>query len=334
MAGLTKNLTANVFSVKAPSRLVVDIPNFNLGTNKKVLLANPYLSGIRLGVHPDKTRLVLDIKSNMIPVYDVVADQSRGALVVSFSLSSSGESSPIVERQALKEMAAPAQPAKVFPSKPATSLGGSEVVLKNTIKKTMPVPEFEPEPEVERPAPLKPEPKIISQPKMTNEEILAAMDPKTKKDSFVVKGNERMGAPEPAASEVISAPQEPVMPQTQTAPSTADTGVGGGGVLVSGILFQAPQDAPLGALVIEGTSLNDYSVSQRGANLYELVLKSAKLKGEHLTLPQFPPESFKGFEVVLANQVGPSVVVKIYVNDGVKLSPYLAQGKLWLKATN
>ena len=102
--------------------------------------------------------------------------------------------------------------------------------------------------------------------------------------------------------------------------------------LITQILFQAPSDAPLGALAIDGSNLEGYSLNQKGPNLYELVLNNSTLEREQLTLPQFPPESFKGFEVVLANQKDDQVVIKVYVNDGVKLSSYLVKGKLWLKA--
>jgi hypothetical protein len=271
----------------------------------------------------------------MIPVYDVVADQSLGALIVSFSLSSSGQSRPAANRQVPRPVSTPAQPAKVFSERPATSLGASEVIVKNTIQKTMPVPEIEPQRAASEPAAVEPQPEVISQPKMSSEEILAAMDEKSKRSSFVVKGNERISGPAQTVSQPAAQPiSEPELPPVASVETPPEPPVPSGETMVSGILFQAPQDAPLGALVVEGSLISDYSVSQRGANLYELILKNAKLKGEHLTLPQFPPESFKGFEVVLANQVGPSVVVKIYVNDGVKLSPYLAQGKLWLKAAN
>ena len=96
-------------------------------------------------------------------------------------------------------------------------------------------------------------------------------------------------------------------------------------------MFEKTERASNGAIVISGKNLEGYKLNQKGPNLFELQLENANLDGEHLSLPQFPPESFNGFEVVLANQKNSDVIVKIYVNDGVTLSPYLAGGKLWIK---
>jgi hypothetical protein len=83
--------------------------------------------------------------------------------------------------------------------------------------------------------------------------------------------------------------------------------------------------------VIEVGNLNNYSLSQKKKNLYELTVDQAALAGEHVAYPQFPPDTFQGFEAVLAEQSGATVLVKIYVAEGTKLSPFRVKDQLWVK---
>lgn len=260
---LSKSLTANAFFVKKPSRLVIDIPGFGDGKNKATEISDPRVAGFRVGVHSNKTRLVFDIKNNLIPKYEVTANPKLGAIVVSF----------VFEKG----------------SAPSITSMMPETQIKKQVKEVAPV---KINPAASRP--------IIQEP-------LGKKEPELSGETIVFRGNV------PKSEPVIP---EPILESA----------------LITQILFQAPKDAPLGALVIDGKNLEGYLLNQKGPNLYELVLNNASLNGEHLTLPQFPPETFQGFEVVLANQKESSVVIKVYVNDDVRLSPYLSKGKLWLKA--
>ena len=85
-------------------------------------------------------------------------------------------------------------------------------------------------------------------------------------------------------------------------------------------------------MVIATNAPINYTINQVSKNSYELAIPGAKLKGPHLTFPQFPPDSFKGFKFFQASESATGVSVKIEVEEGVVLSPYLAMGKLWIKA--
>jgi len=300
---LSKNLTANAFFAKKPSRLVIDLPGFSKGKNRLVEVSDKNIEGFRVGVHSDKTRLVFDIKNNMIPTYNVVANPTLGAIVISYSLSSGTVSATSgSEATSISKM----------PAKPATSLGGTPFSVKKDLSDE--IKRMESKMALEA-AKIK-EKSVL--PKQTTQK-----QPELSGETIVFRGNVPKAEAEkkPEATQRIEQRLEDKLEEKSVANS-----------IITQILFQAPSDAPLGALAISGSNLEGYSLNQKGPNLYELVLNNAQLEGDHLTLPQFPPETFKGFEVVLANQKGQQVVIKVYVNDEVKLSPYLAKGKLWLKA--
>ena len=284
-----KSLTANVFPVKNPSRLVIDIPEFAAGGQKNLTLKDSHVSGIRLGVHNNKTRFVIDIKDKVVPDYDIVADEETGRLIASFSFDESIE--PIEEEQ-------------------------KEIIVEATPRPT-PVPDIKiPTPkatQIPTPKPT-PAPTLKATPKPiidNNYKESGTISIKPTPETFVMRGNEEI--------------KDVDKVKTNTKSSAK-------GSLINNILFQAPKDSPLGAIVIEGDNIGEYQLDQKGKNLYELNIKNSKLAGDHLSLPQFPPATFKGFEVILANQEGSDVLLKIYVNQDVKIKPSNAKGKLWLKA--
>ncbi len=126
--------------------------------------------------------------------------------------------------------------------------------------------------------------------------------------------------PEQTAKKSIDAVPEQITPKTKVS-------------TIKNILFQVERES--GALVIEADKIGEYEITQKGKNLYELVIQNSRLSGEHLTLPQFPPNNFKNFEVILTNQLGEnSVQVKIYLNSAVELEPSIIGNKLWIYATS
>ena len=129
----------------------------------------------------------------------------------------------------------------------------------------------------------------------------------------------------------IKAVENPIQANTAVKKVEPSIPTAGGSATVKGIFYQTTRNSSVSSLMIDIDNINAYTLTQRKANAYELVLENAKLAGRHLTLPQFPPDTFKGFEVVLANQDGNNVIVKVYVEDDVTLSPFIAEDQLWLK---
>ena len=133
-------------------------------------------------------------------------------------------------------------------------------------------------------------------------------------------------------------PQRDTKTNTLTAPSSPDpqieipdTAPAPGTAQLRGIYYQATKENVSGAVRFVISGLSTYSLSRKDANHYELLLEHATLLGDHLTLPQFPPDTFQGFNVIMATQQGANIRVNIFVDDNIKLTPFVAQGQLWLR---
>lgn len=108
------------------------------------------------------------------------------------------------------------------------------------------------------------------------------------------------------------------------------------GVELKSIFFQVTENTRLPAVVFTVPGLKSYALNKLTEELYELVLDNSYLKGKHLELPQFPPDSFKGFAVINAadDKVKNKIIVKIYVDEGTKLFTYYTDDQLWVKVGN
>ena len=81
---------ARVQFVSKPDRVIIDLPNIkrSLATDKMTFNRHPLVKGIRIGAHPDKTRVVLDLHS--IPrSHSVSSVDELGALLVHLSFDGS-----------------------------------------------------------------------------------------------------------------------------------------------------------------------------------------------------------------------------------------------------
>ena len=102
--------------------------------------------------------------------------------------------------------------------------------------------------------------------------------------------------------------------------------INGEGV-ISTIGFQK-NDRGLGLVVIEVSNLSHYSVTRAQDNVFEVVIDNAHLAGGYLELPQFPPDFFEGLEVVRAKNRGRNVVIELFVEESIKVTPYASRGQL------
>ncbi len=295
---LSADLTANVFAIKNPTRLVVDIPNFVAGRQQAKRLSHPDITRIRLGVHKNKTRVVIDLNSAGEPSYDIRSDAGLGALVVDFSIPgsfSAGTSTPDLIPTPL-----------AIPSPTPTAIPT-------------------PEPDISAVPTPAAEPTMAKTPIFTNDSIprdTPTPEPEPTKDL-------RSPSTIPSLPDVDNPGTGPSVTELPGLPGNA---TGTTSALVKGIYYQTEKNSNVSSVMIDVDGLNTYSLTQRDGNAFELLLEGAALKGTHLSLPQFPPDTFRGFEVIIANERAGNVIVKIYVEDDVTLTPFVVKGKLWLRA--
>lgn len=81
-----------VLVLENPSRLVIDIPNHASKVAQTKNLTNEHLAAIRVGQHPDKVRVVIDVKDNALVHYQLPSTISPDSYSIEFSI---GESESI-----------------------------------------------------------------------------------------------------------------------------------------------------------------------------------------------------------------------------------------------
>lgn len=93
----------NSFRMSKPQRLIIDIPDFTTTIVAKSIPINSFeLVSARLGIYPEKTRIVFDSSSSQFPKYRI--EKSSNGLVVYFDENSTDKKTPVAGE--IKEQAA------------------------------------------------------------------------------------------------------------------------------------------------------------------------------------------------------------------------------------
>ena len=300
-ASLPGEKRPQVFTIANPTRLVVDLPGVQSGSGASTPEHGDIVSGLRLGAHAEKVRLVVDLTTDEVPTYRVKREGSF--VLVRFSVAAGELPPPFEDGDEI-------QPVKVKEPEPKPTHVPLAVAESAPVKASPPkvtptdTPVVE---EVEATEAVKlPTPGVGSA-------VLAANDGKPPVPE-PISADQLSGVPTAASDTVVPAPSD-------------------GKTVVRGIYYQTTSNSQVPAVVFDASGLATYSLNKQKADVYELVLKNSSLGGRHLTLPQFPPDSFQGFNVIVARQQGNDVVIKVYVEENVKLFPFIAKQQLWLKAS-
>ncbi|MCB0322994.1 MAG: AMIN domain-containing protein [Bdellovibrionales bacterium] len=74
---------ANIFTLRDPPRIVIDLPKKLNVTKEALRISHPVFSQLRVGSHPTKTRIVLDLKGTEVPRYRLRQDPAGGNWMLS-----------------------------------------------------------------------------------------------------------------------------------------------------------------------------------------------------------------------------------------------------------
>ncbi|RIL07927.1 MAG: hypothetical protein DCC75_09605 [Proteobacteria bacterium] len=116
--------------------------------------------------------------------------------------------------------------------------------------------------------------------------------------------------PRPASS---PAPQIPTPAATAPPAQTPD------GLVLRKIDFSSSGPTHRPALLLELSKRSSFRLNKKDDRNFELVINDCGLDGEHLALPQFPPQYFEGLEAVVASKTGDTVKVALPVSLGTRL---------------
>lgn len=355
--GVGADVEPQVFVVENPTRLVIDIPGKFGKSAQSLNLKDSELSSLRLGLHPDKTRIVVDIKKASSAEFSTKLEGEE--VLVRFSLAVSTD-------DLFDDITEPDRSPTPLPTilkKPEVSKDKDdedETISKEEISET----ELVKESEFSKQAIKKKLAELERVKEKAEKQVLPVSTPTPISAPKILATPTPVAAIKEEPAAILSPSPVPtleVAPATKTIVSTGNTGPGETGLTETGpntktepavtepantgpaksvtaasaavksIYYQTLKNTRVPAVAMDVTGLNSYTLNKIKSDLYELVIENATLQGKHLTLPQFPPDSFQGFEVIIAKQEVGRVVVKIYTDENAKLFPFTSGGQLWVK---
>jgi len=94
--------------------------------------------------------------------------------------------------------------------------------------------------------------------------------------------------------------------------------------------YEKPGNTPLLQLILNKRP--EFRLSKTATKSYTLKIPDCTLKGEYLRLPQFPPQDFSGFSLVLAETKGADLHITIGVERGVKINAFSRGNQILIRA--
>ncbi len=331
--------------VENPLRFVIDVPGIGSRASQTVAVHDAEIGALRVGSHPDKTRIVLDLKGSAAPQYSAVPGASGTKILVSFTGQAPRADTVAAADEEPVPPPAPKRSPVPAPTKPPSA-------------KASPGPHEDIERRIDELLSEKngghrtPDAAGTEHPGTGGERAGRGKAPPPGRGekasaAFPAAGEEfdnppekdpgaEDGAEEPAPSRGGKSPgggrTEPGRTDSAKGEgSRAEPLTGTGSSVVRALYYQTTNNTTVAALAIDLDKLDDFTLNRTAPDLYELTIQNARLAGPYLRLAQFPPDSFKGFSVVMAEERGSTVVVKIFVEENTKLFPFTSKNQLWLR---
>ncbi|MCX5917736.1 MAG: type IV pilus secretin PilQ [Deltaproteobacteria bacterium] len=140
------------FQLSRPTRLVVDLPRMTNASGKKSIdVGNPLLKDIRIGQHPDKTRVVFTFPEAKLPPYQLTREGAEVKLVLGEAKAESPkeEKAPVAEPPKPVRVAESAEPKAEVKAKEEAAPAAAEKPAEPAVKeeKAPPAEPKPPEPE-------------------------------------------------------------------------------------------------------------------------------------------------------------------------------------------
>lgn len=364
-----KSHTIQALLVENPTRIVFDIPGYALKGGKNIPLHSQIVKQVRIGVHKEKVRLVFDANTNTLKHIKKIDSDGLKYTVSSQSESSAAvENTKTPEPEEKSEHVtkpidnAP-QESTPLPT-PQESIKSEEKIIETvkatpteSLVKVEKTPETIPSPV---PPSATPTPVPSSNIKDIEDKAKEIQKDKTDLQKSNLSDNKDVESPSPVknsldvsnsmkvetlpSTTLVPVPEEnesikdvekklqPTIVEKSNGLNTKTEEEASNDTVIKSIVFQTTAEKMQSSMVISSSQAVSYTIHQISKSEYELVIPNTKLKGEHLKLPQYPPDSFKGFLYFTASDDASGTRIKIQVEDGIILTPYLANGKLWVKA--
>ncbi len=302
----------NAFLLSDPPRLVVDFEGASVKKSENFSAPeNGVIKQIRLGSHPDKLRVVVDLIKSTPPEYEWKAGKRQA--IISF-----------VEGPA--ETAQPAAQPAIQPTATPIPIQPTAVPAQTTPAPASPTTQPTPAaPAVQTGAPtttptLTP---TVVQPTAAQDQAKggavagaavgqAAQLPLAQDDQASAEESEDLGDLE----------QRSVGPSPTKVPTTFS---------IKGYKFEYMPDKTPVLKIMLNKPRAQAQISKVDSETYKIDIKDCGVENEDLELPQFPPHDFVGFVMVVAETVGKNVEVSISVEEDIVLGTVVQENEIWVK---
>lgn len=344
---LPKATTPQVIKLENPARLVLDIPGLSTNNNKTIALSeNEPVKSIRVGRHPNNTRIVFDLKSNSFPEYSLENNGTQVALKFGATSQANLASAPKAETNKAEQVAAANTTTPM--AAPKLDIAAAPLKEEKVAVITPPVvaePKAVAEPKKELP--------VINEPKKeaapVKDEIAKATAPVaavgTTKTPLSESSPAKIHSAQPEVSspkgrldtktlvETPSAASAPAQVATLNNLSKSDRQVVGT-PQVNKIAFEKDPASKVIMIKISLSQRTPYTLSRTGQRAYRLALPGTIFADENLTLPHFPPQDFKGVTLVNPERSNGQVEFFIGVERDIKLASFANENEIWIKVDN
>jgi hypothetical protein len=355
------NSKINAFALTNPARLVVDFEGASIKKSEDFQAPNNgVVRQVRLGAHPNKLRVVIDLIAATPPEYEWKAGK-RQAIIKIFEAHESGEAKaiPTIAPTTPPTAAAPVATVTAVPTIAPAKPTSSPSLLSNT-----PLPTTQPTKQPAAPtftatvvytptatltATKEPAKAPASALTATSTPVPQAPTSETLSPTLSdVEGAAGLGAAA-APAPGKSGAQAPLLPDFQTGSDQAameetndlgDLEEDKGGppepkvptsFSVTGYRFERlPDKTPILKILLNKPRAQA-QISKVDEETYKIEIKDCGLDNEDLELPQFPPHDFVGFVMVVSETVGKNTEISVSVENNTALTTAVHDQEIWVK---
>ncbi len=294
---------ANAFLLSDPARLVVDFEGASIKKSENFPApANGVIKQIRLGAHPSKLRVVVDLVKSTPPEYDWKADKRH--VTITFAEGIAPEAST-TQTAALPTLA-PTPAATSTPNAPATP--ATPAPPANTVAATPTTPATA----TATPLPQAPDANVAQDNTASAAAAAAGAGLGSNLEFDDADDSADLGDLEATRSG----------PPPTRVPTTFS---------IKGYKFEYLPDRSPVLKIILNKPRAQAQISKVDSETYAISIKDCGVENEDLELPQFPPHDFVGFVMVVSEVVGKNIEVSVSVEEGIVLGTSVHDNEIWVK---
>jgi hypothetical protein len=319
------------FTLADPPRVVVDFEGASIKKSEEFQAPdNEVIKTVRLGAHPQKIRVVLDMRRSTPPEYDWKAGKRQAVLKFFEGQAEAPTPDRTPSAAPTRQPVTPntgGSPAATLPT--AAPQATTTPAKSETIAVTV-------SPTVAQTATPATTPTAIAT-AIPDTAIPATGIPATPAQKTLSDVEPKIPTQAGANGAAAAVQAAPGVPAKQGATDLGDLEKGASqpkaqsNFLIMGYKFEYLADKTPVLKIILNKPPSEAQISKVDEETYKIEIKDCGLDNEDLELPQFPPHDFVGFVMALAESVGKNTEVSISIEENVVLGTSIHGNEIWVK---